>query len=348
MSAKAGHAANARCAFGFQPSLNVGASSASSEAGLSSASTSQYGASSVTASSMGIALRSLNENRKLEYPPTRNSPRRSVASPKVTFGPISSMSSASSEQGTPRCAASEPFRDAGMSCAPQHMNTNREGSASSVRATSSPSPFGNATSGALRATRRENSNATVTPRRLTSFSGFKRSASEVSSRVTTSETYISRAVLTVSAPSASTAPTRTRSSEGRLVHVVTENLSAPAARSGHPSPSRACNKRLGALVCVPESSRFFNTRGGSGDGAATRPRSSYRRCVARGAGVQSRGSGAAGEASRRGGSNAPACVAGGRARVSARGSNANRRGSRAGNEKATTARRLGLSARPRA
>ena len=351
MSARAGHAANARCAFGFQPSLNVGASSASSEAGLSSASTSQYGASSVTASSMGIALRSLNENRKLEYPPTRNSPRRSVASPKVTFGPISSMSSASSEQGTPRCAASEPFRDAGMSCAPQHMNTNREGSAISVRATSSPSPFGNATSGALRATRRENSNATVTPRRLTSFSGFKRSASEVSSRVTTSETYISRAVLSVSAPSASTAPTRTRSSEGRLVHVVTENLSAPAARSGHPSPSRACNKRLGALVCVPESSRFarvLENRGGSGDGAAVRPRSSYRRCVARGAGVQSRGSGAAGEASRRGGSNAPACVAGGRARVSARGSNANRRGSRAGNEKATTARRLGLSARPRA
>ena len=315
MSARLGHAANSRCAFGFQPSLNVGASSGRSAAGLVSAPVSQNGASSVTALSMGIALCSLNENRKLEYPPTRNSPPRSDTSPKVTRGPISSMSSASSEQGTPRCAPSEPFRAAGMSCAPQHMNTNREGSAISVRATSSPSPFGNATSGALRATRRENSNATVTPRRLTSFSGFKRSASEVSSRVTTSETYISRAVLSVSAPSASTAPTRTRSSEGRLVHVVTENLSAPEARSGHPSSSCACNRRLGVFEGFAESSRFGRAaracqdRSSSGAGATVSPRSSNRRCIARGAGVQSCGSDAAVEASRRGESSAPACVA---------------------------------------
>ena len=78
---------------------------------------------------------------------------------------------------------------------------------------------------------------------------------------------------------------------------MTENSSAPAARSGHPSfAAGACNKRLGALVCVPESSRFarvLENRGGSGDGAAVRPRSSYRRCGC-GAGVQSRGPGAAG------------------------------------------------------
>ena len=317
MSARLGHAANSRCAFGFQPSLNVGASSGRSAAGLASAPTSQYGASSVTALSMGAALCSLNENRKLEYPPTRNSPRRSDASPKVTRGPISSMSSTSSEQGTPRCPPSEPFRAAGMSCAPQHMNTNREGSAISVRrgswvcASALPSPFGEG--GAT--TCLENSNATVTPRRLTAFSAFARSASEDSSRVTTSEMYISLAVLASPAPSASTAPTRTRSSEGRLVHVVTENLSAPEARSGHPSSSCACNRRLGVFEGFAESSRFGRAaracqdRSSSGAGATVSPRSSNRRCIARGAGVQSCGSDAAVEASRRGESSAPACVA---------------------------------------
>ena len=325
MSARLGHAANSRCALGFQPSLNVGASSGRSAAGLASAPTSQYGASSVTALSMGAALCSLNENRKLEYPPTRNSPRRSDASPKVTRGPISSMSSTSSEQGTPRCAPSEPFRAAGMSCAPQHMNTNREGSATSVRG----KPVGaSALSGELATTRLENSNATVTPRRLAGFSGSARSASEDSSRVTTSETYISLAVFAESAPSASTAPTRTRSSEGRLVHVVTENLSAPEARSGHPSSSAlVCNKRLGAFEGFRDASSRFGRAAGtarhgessSGAGASMRPRSWNRRCVARGAGVQSRGACAAAEASRRGESNAPACVAGGGARVSARG-----------------------------
>ena len=326
MSARLGHAANTRCAFGFQPSLNVGASNGRSAAGLSSAWRSQYGARSVTPVSMGMALCSLNENRKLEYPPTRNSPRRRETSPKTTFGPISSMSSASSEHGTPRCPPSEPSSDAGMSCAPQHMNTNREGSAIALRGVESTVKV----SGEVSTTRRENSNATATPRRLISRSGSSLSASEASSRVTTSETYISLAVVSVSTPSASTAPTRTRSSEGRLVHVVTENLSAPEARSGHdvcPTSSalRACNKRLGAFE---GSSRFGRAasacskrRSGSGedgDPATVIPRSSYRRCVARGEGHPSRGSGAAPEASRRGESNAPACVAG-RASGSARG-----------------------------
>ena len=53
---------------------------------------------------------------------------------------------------------------------------------------------------------------------------------------------------------ASTAPTRTRSSDGSEVHVVTENLSAPEARSGQPVEAvvvvavvaaGSCSRRLG-------------------------------------------------------------------------------------------------------
>ena len=52
--------------------------------------------------------------------------------------------------------------------------------------------------------------------------------------MTTSDTYISRAAAGPPEVAASTAPTRTRSADGREVQVVTENLSAPESRSGQP------------------------------------------------------------------------------------------------------------------
>ena len=65
MSSSAGHALSSRCLFGFQPSMKVGARSGSSAAGLSTAASSQKGASKVTEFSIGIALISLKLKRKL-------------------------------------------------------------------------------------------------------------------------------------------------------------------------------------------------------------------------------------------------------------------------------------------
>jgi hypothetical protein len=115
ISVSAGHAASLRCALGFQPIMNVGASNASSAASAFTFAASQYGARSVTAFSIGIALCSLKLKRKLLYPPTRNSPSSSVTSPNVTLGPTSSMSSVSSEHGTARCPPSEPSGAVGIS-----------------------------------------------------------------------------------------------------------------------------------------------------------------------------------------------------------------------------------------
>jgi len=219
MSRSEGHAASLRCLFGFHPSMNVGASSASSLASLVVASASQYGARSVMAFSIGAAFISLKLNRKLLYPPTRNSPGCSRTSPNVTRGPTASMSRIISEHGTARWPPSDPSAAVGISCAPQHMNTKRSGSATSV------APVISSTT-----TTRENSNATVTPRRLTG---------ESRALVTTTETYISRAAAAPPDVAASTAPTRTRSSDGREVHVVTANLSAPEVRSGQPPAGAA-------------------------------------------------------------------------------------------------------------
>ena len=221
MSSSAGHALSSRCLFGFQPSMNVGARSGSSAAGLSTAASSQKGASKVTEFSIGIALISLKLKRKLLYPPARNSPGPRVTSPKVTLGPTASMSRVSSEHGTGLCPPSDMSAAVGKSCAPQHMNTNRDGSAISV------APVASSVT-----TVRENSNATVTPRRFTDPVGFL--------CVTTSETYISLAAAAPPVMAASTAPTRTRSSEGSDDHVVTENLRSPDARSGQPEMSVPC------------------------------------------------------------------------------------------------------------
>ena len=211
--------------------MNVGARRGSSAAGLSTAASSQNGASKVTEFSIGIAPISLKLKRKLLYPPARNSPGPSVTSPKVTRGPTASMSRMSSEHGTDLCPPSEPSAAVGRSCAPQHMNTNRLGSATSV------SPVDSSTT-----TVRENSKATVTPRRFTDASAFL--------CVTTSETYISLAAAAPPVMAASTAPTRTRSSEGSDDQVVTENLRSPDARSGQPS----------AWACRSERRRSWGSR----------------------------------------------------------------------------------------
>ena len=209
--------------FGFHPSMNVGASRGSSDGGRSRTSTSQYGASNVTEFSIGIAVRSLNENRKFEYPPTRNSPLDSSTSPNVTRGPTASKSRTSSSHGTGLWPPSGPSGGDGIFCAPQHMNTNRSGSAVSVAPVLSSVT-----------TTRENSNATVTPRKETTAS-----PAFASSRVTTRETYISLAAAAPPEVSASTAPTRMRSSDGSDVHVVTLNLRAPFARSAHAAAAAA-------------------------------------------------------------------------------------------------------------
>ena len=233
MSASEGHALSVRCAFGFHPSLNVGANNGSSDAVLSSACTSQYGAKSVTEFSMGIESISLKENKKFEYPPTRNSPGARLTSPNVTLGPTSSKSRTRSEHGTARWPPSDESSAVGISCAPQHMNTNRDGSAVSVAPDCSSVT-----------TTRENSNATVTPLRETDFSAWSGVAE--SSRDTTREMYISRAAAGPPDVDESTAPTRTRSSEGRLVHVVTLNFSAPDSRSGQfVAVEGSWSKRLG-------------------------------------------------------------------------------------------------------
>ena len=204
--------------------MNVGARRGSSAAGVSTAASSQNGASKVTEFSIGIAPISLKLKRKLLYPPARNSPGPSVTSPKVTRGPTASMSRVSSEHGTDLCPPSEPSAAVGRSCAPQHMNTNRLGSATSV------SPVDSSTT-----TVRENSNATVKPRRFTEASAFL--------CVTTSDTYISLAAAAPPVMAASTAPTRTRSSEGSDDQVVTENLRSPDARSGQPSAAACRSER---------------------------------------------------------------------------------------------------------
>ena len=199
--------------------------------------------------SIGAAFISLKLNRKLLYPPTRNSPGCSRTSPNVTRGPTASMSRIISEHGTARWPPSDPSAAVGMSCAPQHMNTKRSGSATSV------APVISSTT-----TTRENSNATVTPRRLTG---------ESRALVTTTETYISRAAAAPPDVAASTAPTRTRSSDGREVHVVTANLSAPEVRSGPPASGRGVGGRL------EKTSRDVvrrDGRGGGGVGSRSRSR----------------------------------------------------------------------------
>ena len=238
MSARAGHAAKMRCAFGFHPSLNVGARRGSSSGATERTATSQYGCSNVTEFSMGALPISLNENRKLEYPPTRNSPGARAMSPKVTLGPISSNCRTRSEHETGLWPPSLQSPAVGMSCAPQHMNTKSSGGAVSVAPVFS-----------LVTTTLENSNPTVTPLSDTVFSPAPSNAE--SSLVTTSETYISLAAAGPPEVEESTAPTRTKSSEGRLVHVVTLNFRAPLARSGQfggVDKSCCCNDRRG--VCI--------------------------------------------------------------------------------------------------
>ena len=61
--------------------------------------------------------------------------------------------------------------------------------------------------------------------------------------MTTSDTYISLAAAAPPVMAASTAPTRTRSSDGSDDQVVTENLRSPDARSGQPSAAACRSER---------------------------------------------------------------------------------------------------------
>ena len=135
------------------------------------------------------------------------------------------------------------------------MNTNRDGSAISV------APVVSSTT-----TTRENSNATVTPAR---FTGPRGASVSPRARVTTREMYISRAAAGPPETSLSTAPTRTRSSEGSDVQVVTANLSAPEERIV--SQSSAAEATAGS--CRSRRGRFAGTRA-FGRGASARALSS--------------------------------------------------------------------------
>ena len=167
----------------------------------------------------------------------------------MTRGPTASMSRIISEHGTARWPPSDPSAAVGISCAPQHMNTETIG----IRNLRRP---GHLVDDDHARKLKRNGDASKTDGRVPRVGGCS------------TETYISRAAAAPPDVAASTAPTQTRSSDGREVHVVTANLSAPEVRSGQPPAAR-----LGGRLEKGLSRDVVRRDGRGGGGVGSRSRS---------------------------------------------------------------------------